>query len=109
MLTISGLALIGSFGFMFLCGVYFNVMVSVTPFITMCVGIDNDFLLLGAWRMTDRRQPAPQRLGLAFAEALPSLTITLVTDVLCNTNKKLIDTPAVSKLCLFTAITLAFR
>lgn len=50
--TTIGMALMSSFGFMFICGVYFNVMISVTPFITMCVGIDNDFLLLASWRHT---------------------------------------------------------
>uniref|UniRef100_A0A915IT94 SSD domain-containing protein n=1 Tax=Romanomermis culicivorax TaxID=13658 RepID=A0A915IT94_ROMCU len=104
-----GMALLTSFGFMYICGVYFNVMISITPFITMCVGIDNDFLLLSSWHHTNRKDPAYKRLGVAFAEACPSLAITSITDVLCFSIGMLIDTPAVSKFCLFTAITLGLR
>lgn len=104
-----GLALMASFGFMFICGLYFNVMITVTPFITMCVGIDNDFLMAAAWRHTDRKAPPHIRLGAAFAEVCPSLTITSLVDIVCFAIGTMIDTPAVSKFCIFTAITLAFR
>lgn len=45
-----------------------------------CSGVDDAFLLLGAWRVTDERLPNEQRVGLAMAEAGTSITVTTLTD-----------------------------
>uniref|UniRef100_A0A915K2H5 SSD domain-containing protein n=1 Tax=Romanomermis culicivorax TaxID=13658 RepID=A0A915K2H5_ROMCU len=75
----------------------------------MCVGIDNDFLLMAAWRQTDPSKESRIRLGESLMEAGPSLTITSATDIMCFLIGCISGTPAVSSFCLFTATSLSFR
>uniref|UniRef100_A0A915IJG1 SSD domain-containing protein n=1 Tax=Romanomermis culicivorax TaxID=13658 RepID=A0A915IJG1_ROMCU len=104
-----GMSLLSGFGLMLYAGYSYNFMISATPFIVMCVGIDNDFLLLAAWRHTDTKKSSAQRLADSLTIAGPSVTITSLTDVICFLIGVVSGTLAVSSFCLFTAMTLLFR
>lgn len=105
-----GLSLLASFGFLCLCGVHMNFVVAVTPFLVLCVGIDNDFLVTSAWRQTaDGHSSVQRRMGRAFADCGPSLTITSINDILCFGIGYLSETPAVADFCLHTCVALLFR
>lgn len=104
-----GLSLLASFGFLFICGRFFNAIVIIAPFLVMCVGIDNDFLLMAAYRQTNPKWSPDRRLGAAFSAAGPSLTITSITDILCFGIGFISDTPSVANFCLYTSVSLTFR
>uniref|UniRef100_A0A915K1T2 SSD domain-containing protein n=1 Tax=Romanomermis culicivorax TaxID=13658 RepID=A0A915K1T2_ROMCU len=65
LLTI-GMSLVAGFGFLFICNYSYNFVVSCTPFVALCVSVDNDFMLLAAWRRTSPHQSVAGRLSEAF-------------------------------------------
>lgn len=46
-------------------------------------GVDDAFLMLGAWRMTDPRLPVHKRMGITMADAGASITVTSLTNFGC--------------------------
>jgi hypothetical protein len=46
------------------------------------IGIDDTFVMLGAWRRTSVQLPVPERMGRMLSEAAVSITITSVTDMI---------------------------
>lgn len=45
------------------------------------IGIDDTFVMLGAWRRTSMKLPVPERMGLMMSESAVSITITSVASV----------------------------
>ncbi|ETN75219.1 patched family protein [Necator americanus] len=70
------LALICTFGIFFFLGVAFNPVTSTMPFLVLAVGIDDDFLMIAAWRELDRKIPLHQRVALVMADAGASITVS---------------------------------
>lgn len=106
------LSLICTFGFLFHLGVPFNPVCSTMPFLILAVGnawkpfmltfwlfllfqfaqelthqymlgVDDAFLMLGAWRTTDRRLTVAERMAFTMSDAGLSITVTSVTDFGC--------------------------
>lgn len=46
-------------------------------------GVDDAFLMLGAWRTTDRHLSVEKRMALTMSDAGLSITVTSVTDFGC--------------------------
>ncbi|PAV78701.1 hypothetical protein WR25_21132 isoform A [Diploscapter pachys] len=98
------IALIMTFGIFFYCGASFNPVTSTMPFLVLAVGVDDDFLMVGAWRELDRRLPVHQRIALVMGDAGASITVTSVTNLFCFALGWLMcSTPAVADFCLITA------
>lgn len=47
------------------------------------LGIDDDFLMLAAWRELDFRIPLHQKVALVMADAGASITVTSFTNFFC--------------------------
>jgi hypothetical protein len=47
------------------------------------LGVDDAFLLLGAWRMTDIRWSVERRMGATMSDAGASITVTSLTNFGC--------------------------
>ncbi|XGW35131.1 hypothetical protein V3C99_018841, partial [Haemonchus contortus] len=98
------LALICTFGIFFFLGIAFNPVTSTMPFLVLAVGIDDDFLMLAAWRELDRRIPHHQKVALVMADAGASITVTSFTNFFCFAlGYYMCSTPAVAEFCLITA------
>ncbi|KAE9554785.1 hypothetical protein FO519_001982 [Halicephalobus sp. NKZ332] len=99
------LGLVVSFGIAFYIGVPFNPVASTMPFLILAIGVDDAFLMLGAWRMTDPKDPLDDRMGKAMADAGASITVTSLTNFGCFAlGYWLSPTPAVRDFCTLTAI-----
>uniref|UniRef100_A0AC34FFI0 SSD domain-containing protein n=1 Tax=Panagrolaimus sp. ES5 TaxID=591445 RepID=A0AC34FFI0_9BILA len=102
-------SLIVTFGLCFWCGVAFNPVSSTMPFLILAVGLDDDFLMLGAWRMTDPDHPPEKRMAETMADAGVSITVTSLTNFGCFAlGYWLSPTPAVGDFCTLTAVGVIF-
>ncbi|EJW75405.1 hypothetical protein WUBG_13688, partial [Wuchereria bancrofti] len=77
------LSLICTFGLLFRLGMPFNPVSCTMPFLILAVGVDDAFLMLGAWRTTNRRLLIEERMALTMSDAGLSITVTSVTDFGC--------------------------
>ncbi|KAI6187547.1 Patched domain-containing protein 3 [Aphelenchoides besseyi] len=99
------LGLICTFGLTFYFGLAFNPVSSTMPFLILAVGVDDAFLMLGAWRMTDPRLSVEKRMGIAMGDAGASITVTSLTNFGCFAlGYWLSPTPAVADFCTLTAV-----
>jgi hypothetical protein len=64
------------------------------------VGFDDTFVLLAAWRNTDKGKDAAGRLAEAYAEAAVSLFITTSTDAACFFVGSFTPYPGINNFCL---------
>ncbi|XP_067135046.1 patched domain-containing protein 3-like [Centruroides vittatus] len=79
----SAMATVSGFGLMAYCGfphVFFNVTV---PFLILGIGMDDTFVLLSAWRRSDRKQNVEKRLGETYSVSAVSITLTSLTNIVC--------------------------
>uniref|UniRef100_A0A0N4ZRU5 SSD domain-containing protein n=1 Tax=Parastrongyloides trichosuri TaxID=131310 RepID=A0A0N4ZRU5_PARTI len=103
------LALICSFGFCFACGISFNPVSCTMPFLLLAIGIDDDFLILGAWRMANPKSSIEERMGWTMDDAGASITVTSLTNFGCFAlGYFLSPTPAVGDFCILTAVGVLF-
>ncbi|XP_023211544.1 patched domain-containing protein 3-like [Centruroides sculpturatus] len=76
----SGVAVASSFGFLGYCGLdYVDINIAV-PFLMLGIGMDDTFVLLAAWRCTDKKSSVEDRLAKAYEDAAVSITVTSVTN-----------------------------
>uniref|UniRef100_A0A914GVP8 SSD domain-containing protein n=2 Tax=Globodera TaxID=31242 RepID=A0A914GVP8_GLORO len=102
------LSLAATFGLTFYAGLPFNPVSSTMPFLILAVGVDDAFLLLGAWRMTDPRWSLERRMGATMSDAGASITVTSLTNFGCFAlGYFLSPTPAVADFCILTAVGVA--
>uniref|UniRef100_A0A1I7X6H3 SSD domain-containing protein n=1 Tax=Heterorhabditis bacteriophora TaxID=37862 RepID=A0A1I7X6H3_HETBA len=67
-------------------------------------GIDDDFLMIAAWRELDRKLPVHQRIALVMGDAGASITVTSFTNFFCFAlGYFMCSTPAVADFCMITA------
>uniref|UniRef100_F1KVJ9 Patched domain-containing protein 3 n=1 Tax=Ascaris suum TaxID=6253 RepID=F1KVJ9_ASCSU len=98
------LSLVCTFGILFRLGMAFNPVSSTMPFLILAVGVDDAFLMLGAWRASDRRFPVEKRMALTMSDAGVSITVTSITNFGCFAlGYFLCSTPAVADFCILTA------
>lgn len=97
-------ALIITFGVFFFFGAKFNPVTSTMPFLVLAVGVDDDFLMMAAWRECDRKHSPAIRLGFVMADAGASITVTSFTNFFCFfLGWFMCSTPAVADFCIITA------
>jgi len=71
-----------AFGFASLVGLPFIGINMIIPFLMLGIGIDDTFVMLAAWRRSDRRQSTEERMSETYSSAAVSITITSLTDAL---------------------------
>ncbi|UMM41919.1 hypothetical protein L5515_017960 [Caenorhabditis briggsae] len=102
-------ALIITFGVFFFCGAKFNPVTSTMPFLVLAVGVDDDFLMVAAWRECDRKLSPATRIALVMGDAGASITVTSFTNFFCFFLGWLMcSTPAVADFCIITAVGVFF-
>ncbi|TKR82013.1 hypothetical protein L596_015797 [Steinernema carpocapsae] len=99
------LSLICTFGITFYFGLPFNPVSSTMPFLILAVGVDDAFLLLGAWRTSNPKDSVEKRMGHTMGDAGASITVTSLTNFGCFAlGYFLCSTPAVGDFCMLTAV-----
>ncbi|VDM41707.1 unnamed protein product [Toxocara canis] len=104
----SSFAIISGAGFMFLLGVPFVSQVTVMPFLALAIGVDDTYVMLGAWQDTKRSLPPSKRMGLTLEEAGSAITVTSITSMLSFGIGAFSTTPAISIFCRFIAVAIMF-
>lgn len=104
----SGLAVLSSFGLLLYLGVPFVITVANSPFLILGIGLNNMFIMVSDWQHTHVNDPVPKRMAHAYKEAIMSITITALTDVLKFFIGVTSDFPSVAYFCLYTATSIIF-
>ena len=68
------------------------------------IGIDDTFVMLGAWRRTSVHSSVPDRMSEAFTDAAVSITITSITDMLSFWIGIITPFPCVKIFCIYTGM-----
>ncbi|UYV64433.1 daf-6 [Cordylochernes scorpioides] len=77
----SSMAVGAALSLMLLLGVEFISINLVIPFVLLGIGMDDTFVLLAAWRRTERSQSLEKRLSEAYKHAGVSITVTSLTNM----------------------------
>lgn len=75
------MATVTSFGLILWCGQLYNAIVNVSPFLILCIGIDDLFIMSAEWHRTNPKHSAERRIGQTLSEAAVAISITSVTDI----------------------------
>eukprot|EP01023_Acetabularia_acetabulum_P066465 TRINITY_DN8980_c0_g1_i2.p1 TRINITY_DN8980_c0_g1~~TRINITY_DN8980_c0_g1_i2.p1 ORF type:complete len:577 (-),score=109.96 TRINITY_DN8980_c0_g1_i2:1018-2748(-) len=104
-----GLAIASSFGLASAFGVKFNLVVQTLPFLLLGLGVDDSFVIMGAYfKETAKDQPLVQRMSNTMRAAGTSITVTSVTDLVAFAIGTWTDLPALRDFSIFAALGILF-
>ncbi len=66
------------------------------------------FIMVSDWQHTNVKEPVPKRMAHTYKEAIMSITITALTDILKFSIGVTSDFPSVQSFCLYTSISILF-
>jgi hypothetical protein len=98
----SVLATVAALGTVMYIGIPFIGINLAAPFLMLGIGIDDTFVMLGAWRRTSIHAPVPERMSQTFKDAAVSITITSVTDMISFFIGVITPFPSVRIFCIYT-------
>ncbi|XP_023235411.1 patched domain-containing protein 3-like [Centruroides sculpturatus] len=78
----AGLAVVSSFGLMGACGVENIKYNIILPFLIFATEIDDAFVIVANWRITDVEDSVEARMGKTYSKSAVSITITTLTNIL---------------------------
>lgn len=78
------------------------------PFLAFAIGVDDTYVMLGAWQDTKRNLSPTKRMGLTLEEAGSAITVTSLTSVISFGIGTFSATPAISIFCKFIAAAVFF-
>ncbi|VDM52140.1 unnamed protein product [Angiostrongylus costaricensis] len=102
------LAVITSFGLLLWLGELYNAIVNVSPFLVLCIGIDDLFIMSAEWHRTKPDHSPARRVADTLSEAAVAITITSITDIVTFAIGIFTTLPAVQMFCLYTSVQVAF-
>ncbi|XP_023235698.1 patched domain-containing protein 3-like [Centruroides sculpturatus] len=76
----AGLAVSSSFGLMAASGVEFTYWNATIPFLVLVTEIDDAFVLIACWRITNPKHAVEKRMEVTYGEAGVSITLTSLTN-----------------------------
>ena len=94
------------FGLMFILGLPYGVINNVLPFIVAGVGLDDTYIIHGAFSRTDRRKTPLERIKDTFDEVGLSIFMTTSTTSLAFALGCISTVPAIRNLCFYAFPTL---
>ncbi|XP_067126857.1 patched domain-containing protein 3-like isoform X1 [Centruroides vittatus] len=105
----AGLAVVSSFGLMEVLGVestYWNVII---PFLILVTEIDDAFVLIACWRITDSKHTVEKRMEATYCEAGVSITLTSLTNFLSYCIGMMAPFPFIRIFCYYTTTCIIFN
>lgn len=104
----SSLAIGSAAGLLFSMGIPYISQVTVMPFLAFAIGVDDTYVMLGAWQDTKRNLPPEKRMALSLEEAGSAITVTSLTSILSFGIGTFSSTPAISIFCKFIMVAVFF-
>ncbi|CAB9526306.1 Pick type protein homolog 1B [Seminavis robusta] len=101
------LAIMSSFGILFMIGVPFTSMTQILPFVVFGVGLDDAFIITGAYFRTDPDKEPEERIREAMEEVGLSISVTTITTMVAFMLGLLSTIPAIYWLNLYAFPTIA--
>lgn len=95
-------------GLMFLLGVPFTNMTMMLPFVIYGVGLDDTFIITGAYFRTDPKKETVARIEETMEEVGLSISLTTITTMFAFGMGYLSSIPAIQWLCLYAFVTIGF-
>lgn len=102
------LAICSSFGFAFYCGLEYSDTNITIPFLVLATEIDDAYILLAAWRSTNRTESVEIRMSETYSEAAVSITLTSLTNFVSYCIGMATPFPIVRLFCAYVAISIIF-
>merc|ERR1712232_359347 len=100
------LSIMVGYGILFIIGVPFTSMTQVVPFIMFGIGLDDAFIIWGAYQRMDKSIPVLDRVHDTMEEVGVSIFVTTFTSVVAFSLGSLSAVPAVYWLCYYAAPTI---
>jgi Niemann-Pick C1 protein len=98
------LSAITGYGFCTLCGFPVTYMTQMLPFVLFGIGIDDSFVLIGAYYETNPMLPFKGRIREMAHLAAPSITATTLTDIVAFALGSISTIPVVRWFCFYAAV-----
>ena len=95
------LSIVASFGFLFLLGVPFTSLTPLLPFILFGVGLDDAFIISGAFARTDHSKNAVERINDTMEDIGNTILLTTLTSSLAFALGAVSTIPAVKYLVMY--------
>ncbi|GMH38064.1 hypothetical protein BSKO_05948 [Bryopsis sp. KO-2023] len=102
------IAIASSHGIVNLLGVPYNLVVRTVPFLLVGLGMDDTFVIMGAYSMVPHDLPLEQRIAETMKQAGSSIMVTSVTDFVAFTVGTFATIPAVQVFCLYASVGVLF-
>jgi len=103
-----GMSIASSYGFCAYLGLFYSPLMNVLPFLLLGIGVDDMFVIVNAYDLTDASQDVRARIAQTLYTAGASITVTSMTDVfafLIGSNTSL---PALRNFCFYAAFGIFF-
>ncbi|CAB9514752.1 Pick C1-like protein 1 [Seminavis robusta] len=94
-------------GIMFVAGIPFTNMTMMLPFVVFGVGLDDTFIITGAYFRTDPNKDTVERIHETMHEVGSSISLTTTTTCLAFALGYISSIPAIQWLCLYAFLSLA--
>ncbi|XP_071133351.1 patched domain-containing protein 3-like [Mytilus edulis] len=104
----TGLAILGSFGFVSLCGAKFVDIVGAMPFLILGIGVDDMFILLSGLADTNSEDDVETRIAQTMRTSGIAITITSITDIIAFCAGAASVFPSVRNFSWFTGCAILF-
>uniref|UniRef100_A0A1I7VY97 SSD domain-containing protein n=1 Tax=Loa loa TaxID=7209 RepID=A0A1I7VY97_LOALO len=94
-------------GLLLTSGVRYDAILSVTPILTLAIGVDDAYLMIHAWQRVTREcnlhpvkdDCVPYRLALVLEETGPAILISALTNILADAVGSITGSPSITVLC----------
>ncbi|XP_067143064.1 patched domain-containing protein 3-like [Centruroides vittatus] len=104
----AGLAVVSAFGLMSALGIE-NISWNATiPYLVLVTEIDDAFVLIGCWRVTNPKEKVEKRMEVTYCEAGISITLTSLTNFISYCIGMMGPFPFVRVFCYYTATCIVF-
>ncbi|XP_067121282.1 patched domain-containing protein 3-like [Centruroides vittatus] len=105
----AGLAVVSSFGLMAASGVENTYWNATIPFLVVVTEIDDAFVLIGCWRITNPKHTVEKRLGATYGEVGVSIAQTSLTNFISYCIGMMAPFPFIRIFSYYTAICIMFN
>lgn len=99
-------SILSGYGLMFICGVPLTNLTTLTPFVVFGVGLDDTFVLTGAFARTKPNKAMEDRVRETMKDVGVSISVTTLTTSVAFALGAISNIPAVRWLCLYAMVTI---
>jgi len=99
------LSIMTGYGLMFIIGVPFTSMTQIFPYVMVGVGLDDTFIITGAFGRTDKNKPIEERMQQVMLEVGVSITVSTLTTTVAFFLGCIATLPGIYWFCLYAAPT----